>query len=182
MSTTISSTELLAVLGLQKRTFRDWYSSEEGRHFLDATERGRLMFTWEALYNDGQIFRQYDDITFSRTMTDEQFIPPSDALISTSALDKSKVERFTLLPIAFTCKHAPWFQRPIETQVRLSKGERFICHWLVDFVKPGDFLLYRYVIGVCREISSETVSTVTVISPSGIITVGADENKSFEGE
>ena len=136
------------------------------------------MFVWEAKYDDGRVVRQFDDVNFTRAMTDADFVPSEDLRLSVDALEKEHVSQFTLYPIAMTRNRAPWFQQPISVYVDLEKGDRFVSAWLTDYTPKTGYVIRRSVIGIDRN----GTRLLTVISPSGRISVCSNDNQSFEGE
>lgn len=162
--------------------FHDWYATEKAQSLLSATNGGMMMFIWEATLEDGTVIRQFDDVNFSRAMTDEDFVPPEDSRLSVDALAKERVSQFRLHPIAFVKKNAPWFQQPIVVNLRLERDERLTSFWETDFSPRTGYTLRRTVVGLKRKVGDEEISTFVVISPSGQITICGDTNQSFEGE
>ena len=161
-----------------------WYASDEGRYVFSVTDDGRYLFAWEATYKDRKIVRQFEDVAFTRAMTDEEYIPSDAPMLSVDALDKEQVVQFSLAPLAFTRKHCSWFQKPIIVQARPDKGEFFKAYWLTDQTPRTGYALRRHVVGI-RHLSkdaTEELHVLTVISPSGQITICASDDFSFEGE
>jgi len=159
-----------------------WYASPEGQHILAATDCGRYMFVWEALYGDGTKIRQFDTVPFTRAMTDESYVPPSDLRLSADCLDGMRVVQFNLYPIALVRKRCPWFQKPIEVRLKPSQGEFFLGYWLTDLTPKTGYTLCRHVIGLKQVLRIQELKTMVVLSPSGQITICSDDNQSFEGE
>lgn len=145
---------------------------------MQATAGGLLMFVWEAEYDDGRVVRQFDDVNFLRAMTDADFVPPEDLRLSVDTLEKEHVSQFTLLPIAMTRKRTPWFQQPIGVLLDLPRGDRFVNYWLTDFTPRTGYTIRRNVVGIQRN----GATLLTIISPSGRISVCSNDNHSFEGE
>lgn len=162
--------------------FNDWYATEKAKQLLARTNGGMLMFVWEAILEDGRVIRQFDDVNFSRAMTDEDFVPPEDSRLSVDALGKERVSQFRLHPIAFVKKNAPWFQQPIVVSLNLKRGERLTSFWETDFSPRTGYTLRRTVVCLKRTVGTEEISTFVVLSPSGQITICGDTNQSFEGE
>jgi hypothetical protein len=158
--------------------FHDWYNSQEGQWFMQATAGGLLMFVWEARYDDDRIVRQFDDVNWSRAMADADFVPSEDLRLSVDALEKEHVSQFTLFPIAMTRKRIPWFQQSLEVHLDLPRGDRFVSYWLTDYTPRTGYTMRRTVIGIERD----GIKLLTVISPSGKISVCSTDNISFEGE
>jgi hypothetical protein len=166
------------ILPSGQAVFHDWYATEEGQKFMGATEGGMLMFMWEARYDDGRVVRQFDDVNFTRAMTDADFVPPESLRLSVDSLEKEHVSQFTLYPIAMTRSKSTWFQQPIDVYLDLKQGDRFISSWLTDYSPKAGYVLRRSVIGIERN----GTRLLTIISPSGRITICSNENQSFEGE
>lgn len=162
--------------------FHDWYASAKAQEILARTNGGMLMFTWEAVLEDGTVIRQYDDVTFTRSVTDEDFVPPEDSRLSVDALQRERVSQFRLHPIAYVKKNCPWFQQPLVVSLRLKRDERLTSFWETDYTPRTGYTLRRTVIGLKRTVGTEEVSTFVVVSPSGQITICGDTNQSFEGE
>lgn len=162
--------------------FYDWYATEKAQQILAATNGGMLMFAWEAILEDGRVIRQFDDVIFSRAITDEDFVPPEDSRLSVDALGKERVSQFRLHPIAYVKKNCPWFQQPVVVSLRLARDERLTSLWETDFSPRTGYTLRRTVIGIKRKVGEEEVGTFVVLSPSGQITICSDTNQSFEGE
>ena len=156
-----------------------WYSSPEGKFFLDATNRNQLAFTWEGCYQDGTIFRQYDDVTFLRALRDSQFVPSVDQITSTEILDKARVVEYNLYPIAFTRKFCPWYQSPYRLVIHPEKGERLVACWLTDFRREDGFRVRRHLAGIKYE---DGRKLLLILSPSGSMVLAGTENISFDGE
>src|SRR5208283_136873 len=113
-------------LSKEKAETANWYAGD-GCGFLEATDAGRLAFTWEAVYDNGGRFRQYDDVTFSRALSDKSFIPSIDRIVSTDRIDRERVKEFFLIPIAYTVSACPRIGRSFRVVVK--KGENLIAHW-----------------------------------------------------
>jgi hypothetical protein len=156
----------------------DWYSTEAGNHFLGATDRGRFAFLWEAVYSSGSVIRQYNDVVFTRALTDDTYCPPDEGRVSVEELSKDQVVLFRLIPTALTRRLVPWFPKPIELHVDPAKGEQFVSYWLMDYRPRTNFRLCRHVIGL----RIQEAKMVMVISPSGQFVLCADDNQSYEGE
>jgi hypothetical protein len=137
------------------------------------------MFMWRAVYDSGDIFYQYDPITFYRALTDPKFIPSTDRIISTKGLDRSKVVEFSLYPIAYISSKCPYFQRSYRVVIRPDKGEYFIYQWSVDVNMTTGQKVIRTMIGIQNGFE---VPTYFAISPSGALAIAQTENLSFEGE
>lgn len=156
-----------------------WYDSPEGKNLLASTYDGRMLFIWEAKYDTGELVRQFDEVVFTRALTDENYMPPDDTRISVDSLDKSKVVQFSLYPVAMTRKLAPWFSQPVVVNLQPSKGEKLVNFWVVDEQFNPRRKMYRTVVGI--EVCGEN-KILTVICPSGKIVVTRSEDLSFEGE
>lgn len=174
MDEQITAEHLVAEATKRFKATSDWYLSND-RNLL-ATDYGRLLFMWEATYNSGEIFRQYDEVTFYRALTDETFIPSVDRIISTRDLDKERVREFCLYPIAFTRSRFPWFQR--QYRVILPGGYHFIFQWETDVNMTTGQTIRRTTIGIqgFRE------RFFFMISPSGALTISPTVDISHEGE
>ncbi len=163
--------------------FEDWYDSEQGKFVLSATDRGRLLFAWEATYRTGETVRQYDDVTFVRAMTDDQFVMPEATRISVDSLNKAEIVQFGLYPTALTRRVAPWFSQPFIIKPQLTLGEQFVQYWLVDEQMNSQtrarVKFYRHVLGIQMKDGNKVL---TVICPSGKVIVTSDDNTSYEGE
>jgi hypothetical protein len=155
-----------------------WYS-EQGRKVLQETEYGKLLFVWQALLDDGSVVEQFESHIMMRVVKDPRFIPLMTLAISTSTLDRSRVKKFTLTPTAYANVFTPWFKDPIECNIRLDQGEKFICNWLTDENLTLGIKISRTVIGIETK-SGERF--LTVLSPSGKVTLGSTTNMSYEGE
>jgi len=175
MERQITTEELVAEALRKFRNTRQWY--KENPELMKSTDCGRLLFMWEATYRTGETFRQYDDITFFRGLTDESFIPPIDRIISTKDLDNEKVQLFCLYPTAHTRRHFPYFQK--EYRVAIRPEEKFIFQWEVDVVFPVGNTLRRTVIGIEF---SDSKRVYFVISPNGVMTMTTSVDVSYEGE
>lgn len=162
--------------------FHDWYATEKAQQVLSRTNGGMMMFVWEAILEDGRVIRQFDDVNFSRAITDEDFVPPEDSRLSVDTLEKEHVSQFRLHPIAFIKKNAPWFQQPIVVNLRKGRDERLTSMWETDFTPRTGYSLRRTVLGMKRKVGNEEISMFVVLSPSGQITICSDTNQSFEGE
>lgn len=162
--------------------FNPWYQSEEGQFFLRATNDGQLMFVWEATFRNGHTVRMYEDLAFERCLIDPDYVPPVDLRRSTDLLDRDKVRGFMLYPIALTKKVHPKCEI-IGVKIDLSIGERFVHHWLTDYVPKTGRYLRRTVVGVERSPKdSRERFDLYVVSPSGAIMKTPTEDISFEGE
>lgn len=157
----------------------EFYASEEGKHFLLATENGKFMFTWEAEYDDGKTVRQLDDLAFERTLKDPDFVASQAPYLSVGKLDRHRVKAFTLHPVALTKKVRPMLASPHGVNIVLSTGELFTSYWLVDHTPATGSKLYRTVMGI--EYPNGT-KDLTVFSPSGRIKHCDNDNQSYEGE
>jgi hypothetical protein len=166
------------ILPSGQAVFHDWYATAEGQWLMNATVNGMLMFVWEAKYDDGRVVRQFDDVNFTRAMTDVDFVPPEDLRLSVDSLEKEHVSQFTLYPIAMARSRAPWFQQPIEVQLDLKHGDRFVSFWLTDYSPKTGYIIRRSVIGI----EKDGIKHLIVISPSGRLTICSHDNYSFEGE
>jgi hypothetical protein len=157
-----------------------WYASPEGSDFMRRTLDGMFMFIWEAVDNEGTIYRQFDDIVFKRALSDPDYIVPEHLRATVDSLPKDKVVRFVLWPTALTKKvHAGRFNFA-HVDIDLSKGERFISYWLTDqVIFPVPRVLRRTVIG---KIFPDGRKTLCVISPSGATLLCDNDNQSYEGE
>jgi hypothetical protein len=162
--------------------YDSWYASEKGRRFLAQTDGGQWMFLWEAKYKDGTVIRQFGEIEFHRAMMDETYIPPESLRRTVDDLEKEHVSQFLLHPIALTRSCAPWFQRPIVVNLRPERGEFFLNYWLTDYTPKTGYRLRRHAIGIRKVVGDQEFRSLIVISPSGQITICADDNQSFEGE
>lgn len=161
-----------------------WYQTSAGKEYLAATNNGQLSFVWEAVYDDGTLYHQYDEITFLRCLKDSSFNPPSEDIVSTERLDKKRVVKFSLIPTAFTSLHCPWFQRPYSVVLRPHLGERLLAYWSTDWRPQTNYTLRRQVIGIQKVNPDEIEVTrvIFVISPSGLMTMATNDNVSFETE
>lgn len=174
----ITSEELIQrELAKEMKDVQRWYGGE-GSNFLDATDGGRLAFTWEATYSDGVKLRQYDDITFFRALADNTFIPSLDRLISTDKIDRSKVREFVLLPIAYTLSKCPRIGRSFRVVIYPEQGQKLVANWCTDVNMTTGKVVRRHVIGMEQEDSK----TLFIISPSGTMVLAASDDVSFEGE
>lgn len=155
-----------------------WYS-EQGHKVLQETEHGKLLFVWQALYDDGGVVDQFEPHIMMRVVKDPSFIPSLELAISTAVLDRERVKKFTLIPTAYAMLNTPWFKDLIDCNIRLQDGERFIANWLTDDNITLGIKISRSVIGV--ELKSGE-KLFTIISPSGRVTLGSSTNMSYEGE
>lgn len=170
------------VLETGQVVFDSWYATPEGQRFMARTNGGQTMFTWEAVYSDGKIVRQFPEIEFNQAINNRDYTPPDEARVSVNTLDKNAVVKFNLYPSAVTRQHAPWFQRPVTVQLRPWKGEYFLNYWLTDRTPATGYELRRHVVGMRKVVEGVEFRSLTVISPSGKITICADDNVSYEGE
>lgn len=168
------------VLETGQVVFDSWYATPEGQRFMAKTNGGQNMFLWEAVLIDGRIIRQYPEIEFNRIMNDADYIANDQERRSVVSLgpEKFNVVSFRLYPTALTRQGAPWFLRPISVELRPKQGEFFESYWLTDRTPATGYILRRHVIGMRK---GDQVS-LTVISPSGKITICSDDNVSYEGE
>ena len=157
-----------------------WYASPEGQKVLSRTEDGKLLFAWRALYDDGNPIYQFEEHIMLHMMNDGDFIPDISLALSTNHLDRERVCLFSLLPNAFAKIHTPWFNAPMDCFVHLNEGERIIANWLTDVSPTSGIRISRSVVGI------EDIKTgrkfMTVISPSGKVTLSSTTNVSYEGE
>jgi len=165
----------------ENRHTNPWYSTREGQQFLLATDYGKFIFVWEAIYEDGKPVRQFDEFAFQRALSDPTFVPPDATRLSIDMLDKERIVEFRLHPIAYARAFMPCFQKPIIVKLDPKKGERLVSNWLVDEVPTLHWKLYRTVVGVQRGNDGEP-PTLVVISPSGSVMICRDTNQNFEGE
>jgi len=163
--------------------FNPWYGTEEGQSFLNATNGGQLMFVWEASMRDGSVVRMYEDLAFERALKDPTYVPPEDTRRSVDILDREKVVRFELYPIALTKKVHPHLV-PFGVTVDPDNGDRFVSHWLTDHVPKSGISLRRTVIGFERlnPKVGEDRFNLTVVCPSGKVVMTHTEDMSYEGE
>lgn len=154
-----------------------WYLNE-GKQILEATEGGKLLFVWVALYTDLKAVPQFEPHIMMRALQDSSFVPNLSLALSTSHLDLNLVRRFTLRPTAFAKQNTPWFREEIVCNIRREIGEQFIGHWLTDENITLGVKLSRQVIGL----RTAAGDFFTVISPSGKVTLGSTLNMSYEGE
>lgn len=155
-----------------------WYS-EHGQKVLQETEHGKLLFVWQALYDDGGVVDQFEPHIMMRVVKDSSFIPSLELAISTSVLDRERVRKFTLLPTAYAKVFTPWFKDSIECNIRLDQGEKFIANWLTDDNVTLGIKISRTVIGVETKSGEKFF---TILSPSGRVTLATTTNVSYEGE
>lgn len=155
----------------------EWYAAE-GKKLLDSTQNGRTLFIWEAAV-DGIVLKQFDDHIWMRALRDISFVPKLELGYSTDILKGKRVESFLLLPTAFTRNAVPWFNNAFHVYLRPDKGEKLVAHWLVDVVQPIGVEVARYVLGI-ENASGDKI--LTVISPSGKVTLSSTEDVSYEGE
>jgi hypothetical protein len=155
-----------------------WYLSPLGAFVLGKTDGGKLLFVWEALYNDGKPACQFEEHVMMRAVKDASFVPDLNLAISTSSLDRERVMRFSLIPTAFAKQHTP-LQSIIECRIRLDLGERFIAHWLTDDNATLKMKISRHIIGVETKTGDKFL---TIVSPSGKITLSSTVHISYEGE
>jgi hypothetical protein len=155
-----------------------WYDSSSGKDLLASTHEGRAMFLWEAKYDSGETVRQFEEVVFTRAITDYSYVPPEETRISVDSLDKSKIVQFSLYPTAITRILAPWFSQPIVVNIHPESGERLVNFWVVDEQHNPDRKLYRTVVGI----ETGDSKILTVICPSGKIVVTKNEDLSYEGE
>ena len=168
---------IVGALTKEKMEVERWYAGE-GIEFLDATDGGRLAFTWEATYRDGAKFRQYDDITFFRALTDNSFIPSIDRIVSTDKIDRSRVVEFVLIPIAYTLWKCPRIGRSFRVAVDPMQGEKLIANWCTDVNTTTGKVIRRHVIGI----EQEDGRVLFIVSPSGTMVLATNDDISFEGE
>jgi hypothetical protein len=170
---------------------RGWYSRPGAEHVMNATNKWQLAFTWDAEYKDGSKFRQYDEVSYIRTLQDPDFTPDISKLVSSGSLDKKQTVRFTYHPTAFTRKNTPWYSLPYVLTICPDKGERLLAFWEVDYRPRDGFKLYRHAIGIAKVDPStilengdekEICRSVLVLSPSGSMSFANSTNVSFEGE
>lgn len=155
-----------------------WYCSPLGSFVLGKTDGGKLLFVWEALYNDGKPACQFEEHIMTRALKDSNFVPDLNLAISTSSLDRERVVKFSLMPTAFAKEHTP-LQSIIECRIRLDLGERFIAHWLTDDNATLRMKISRHVIGFEDKSGSKFL---TIVSPSGKLTLSSSVHLSYEGE
>jgi hypothetical protein len=154
-----------------------WYLNE-GKDVISATAEGKLLFIWEAIYDDGKPVWQFEEHIVMRALADDSFIPKLELAISTSHLDPKLVKKFILHPIAFAKKRTPWFQMDFECNIRRELGEQFLGHWLTDWNTTLGVRFSRQVIGL----RTAEGDFYVVVSPSGKVTLGTTMNMSYEGE
>lgn len=155
-----------------------WYLSPLGSFVLGKTDGGKLLFVWEALYNDGKPACQFEEHIMTRALKDSNFVPDLNLAISTSSLDRERVMKFSLIPTAFA-KHHTTFQNVIECRIRLELGERFIANWLTDHNASLGLKISRHVIGVETKSGDKFL---TIVSPSGKVISSTTVHMSYEGE
>lgn len=162
--------------------FDSWYATPEGQRFMARTNGGQTMFVWEAVYRSGMVVRQFPEIEFNQAINNRDYTPPDSERVSVNVLDKQQIVKFILYPTAVTRFQAPWFQRPISVELRPGKGEYFENYWLTDKTPATGYELRRHAIGMRKVVDGVEFRSLTVISPSGKITICADDNVSYEGE
>lgn len=155
-----------------------WYRTFLGKLFLKLTDSGKWAYTWVVEYADGEIIYQLDEPELIRVLSGTYI--PTDWK-SVDVLDVNKVKKFTLLPTGVAKELAPWI-RPFQLVVDLKAGEKFIAHWTYDVNIITGARVCRHVIGVAKLVKGSSVKFLTVISPSGAVTVCTNTNQSFEGE
>ena len=159
-----------------------WYETPEGVLLLNSTNRGQLIYLWEARYKDGTISRMYEDFIFERALVDPKFVPNPELRATVDHLDRDHVSEIRLYPIKLVEKLNPLHQLRV-CPVNLRFGERFVCYWLTDFSVKFKTHLRRTVVGIERiSPNPENKFDLLVISPSGKTKFCHDDNQSYENE
>jgi len=155
-----------------------WYSTFTGKLFSKFTDGGKWAYTWVAECTDGSVIYQLEESELIKILSGVHI--PRDWK-SVKVLDVNKVKKFVLLPTGISKELAPWI-RPVQLIVDIGAREKFISYWTNDINFNTGIKICRHIVGIAKLVKGSSVKFLTVVSPSGAITVSSNTDVSFEGE
>lgn len=166
------------------------YNLPPVKEYLEVSNGGDTAYIWMAEYVDGTVLSQFSPELSYQFQADPAFVPVLESGLSIKELDEEQVKEFILAPTAHARQYLPWLT-PVHIVIDRDKGEKFISYRLVysssalfapDGTPVGTGRVVRFVVGISREIEGVEFKVLTVLSPSGLVTVTSNDLISYEGE